>query len=61
MPKYRIIRIKESTYELINRDCLKEFYRYNPNFIGKKITQEFIINRLAKHYLGRIKPPINDA
>lgn len=60
MKKYKIVRISYKTYNLINTECLKELIKYNPDFIGEKITQEFIIHRLALYYLDKINPPNND-
>jgi hypothetical protein len=42
---------------MINIECLKELLKYNPDLIGEKITQEFIIRRITLYYLDKIKPP----
>lgn len=57
MKKYKIIRLSNSTYNMINIECLKELLKYNPDLIGEKITQEFIIRRITLYYLDKIKPP----
>jgi len=55
MPKYKIIRIKLATYELINRNCLIKLFKYNPELIGMKINSDFIIRNITKYFLYHIK------
>ena len=58
--KYLVVRISSETHKLINCECLKELLKYNPDLIGEKITQEFLIRRLALYYLDKIRPPNDD-
>ena len=39
------------TYDLVIKECISEFLEYHPNFSGMKITQNFIIRKIAEHYL----------
>lgn len=50
----RKLSVSSSTYDLVTKDCLKAFIKDNPDFDGMKITQNFIVRRIAKKYLNLI-------
>ncbi len=39
------------TKQLIIKNCTEEFLKENPQFEGMNITHNFILKRIAKHYL----------
>jgi hypothetical protein len=45
------------TKRLIVEDCVQEFLRYNPDFVGMKVTHELILRRLALYYLEQLRKP----
>lgn len=47
----RHLAVTEETFNMIMKDCIKEFLKENPKFIGMRITQNFIIRRIADFYL----------
>jgi len=42
----------EETHKLIVDGCVKAFIYDNPDYPIDKITQEFILNRIAKFYIN---------
>lgn len=51
----------ESVYNAIVVDCIKEFLEHNPTFKGMRISQDFILRRIARHYLGHDINQYNNA
>jgi len=51
---YKQLNIRKETFNLVMDDCVEEFLRYNPKFEGMNITQEFIVQRIAKSYLEKL-------
>ena len=47
----RKLSVSQSTFDLVTKDCIKAFLEDNPDFESVKITQNFIIRRMAKGYL----------
>jgi hypothetical protein len=45
------LSVSQSTFDLVTKDCIKAFLEDNPDFEGMKITQNYIIRRMAKRYL----------
>jgi len=43
------------TKELIMVQCIEEFRNQNPSFYKIKLSSKFILNRIAKYYLGEIQ------
>jgi len=39
------------TFDLVMKDCIVEFLEHHPEFSGMKITQNFIVKKIANHYL----------
>ncbi len=49
------LSVRSSTKKYVTSQCVEEFKRQNPEYkdkYGVKITQDFIVNRLARYYLG---------
>ena len=40
------------TYDMITKNCVEEFLNHHPEFIGMKLTQSFIIRKIAEFYLN---------
>jgi hypothetical protein len=51
---YRHLAVTDEVYKKVMLDCKKEFLKYNPNFKEMKLSQNFIINRLADKYLDNL-------
>jgi len=49
---YKHLAVSEDTFNKVMDDCVKEFVRNNPKFDGIYITHAFIVERMAKYYLG---------
>jgi len=45
------LKCSKETKKLIMEDCVKMFLEDNPDFQGMKISQNFILKRIAKVYL----------
>lgn len=45
------LKCSSSTKKMIMEDCIKLFLEDNPEYEGMKITQNFILKRIAKYYL----------
>jgi len=45
------LRCSKTTKKLIMLDCIEEFLLYNPDFKGMKISQGFILKKIAEHYI----------
>lgn len=45
------LSVSKSTFNLVVDDCIPAFLKDNPDFQGMKITQNFIVRRMAKMYL----------
>ena len=43
--------VDHDTYIIIMQDCIREFIDHHPEFEGMKITQSFILRKLAAFYL----------
>ena len=41
----------KETYDMITKNCIQEFLKHNPKFLGMKITQNMILRRISDHYL----------
>lgn len=52
--KERLCCSKE-TRKLIMEDCKKEFIENNPEFKDVQITQDMILNRIARYYLDTLE------
>lgn len=37
--------------DLVLKQCKEEFIRYNPKFKGMFLSQNFIVHRIAEHYM----------
>ena len=46
------LNVQQETYNKVVNECIKEFLRDNPKFKNIKITHDFIIDRIARYYLG---------
>jgi len=53
---YHKMAISHDTYNMVMVECVKEFQISNPHLIGIKITQDFIVQRIARWYLGENHP-----
>ena len=42
----------KTTKKLILNDCIKEYLVYHPELKGLRITQSFILSKIARHYVG---------
>jgi len=51
---YRHIAVSQEVYNKIMIECKKEFLEYNPEFKEMKISQNFLLNRIADKYLDNI-------
>ena len=51
---YKKLNVRPNTFNMVMEECVEEFLKYNPSFEGINITQEFIVQRIAKKYLGRL-------
>jgi hypothetical protein len=56
---YHHLTCSKETKKLIMEECKEEFLKYNPQFDGVLITQEFILKRIALSYLDKL-PPENE-
>ena len=45
------ILVDYEVYDMVMIECKKEFLEHHPEFVGMKITHNFIIRKLAEHYL----------
>ena len=43
----------EETFELIMRECTKEYLKHHPEMLGCNITQNHILKQIARFYLER--------
>lgn len=50
--KRKQLNVKKETYEKIMIECVKEFKKKNPSLDEIKVTHDFIVNRIARYYLG---------
>lgn len=41
----------KKVFKMVTEDCVNEFLEYNKDFKGMKITQNFILLKIAEHYL----------
>ena len=41
-----------ATAKMINKDCIREFVKHHPDFEEMKISQGFILKKIAEHYLS---------
>ena len=41
----------DETKKLIMEECVREFYRTNPDSEGLPVTQDFMLRRIARFYL----------
>lgn len=48
---YKVLAVKLETHDLVMKNCLKEFLKENPKFVGMKISQNYLIKRIAEFYL----------
>ncbi len=49
---YRIhLTCSQKTADMITTDCIREFIAHHPEFEGMKISQGFILKKIAEHYL----------
>jgi len=39
------------TFDLVINECKQEFLENHSEFIGMKITQNFIVRKIAEHYM----------
>lgn len=46
------LHCSQETFDLIVKDCKEEFLKHHPELEGTHITQNQILNRLAKYYMG---------
>lgn len=51
MGTYEHLSVRPDTKTLVMKNCIEEFLKYNPKFKGMHITEEFIIRRMAEHYM----------
>lgn len=45
------LTVSDSTKNLICNRCKTEFLTHHPEFVGMKITENFIVRQIAEHYL----------
>ena len=43
--------VDDETFELVMSKCVREYYESNPKQVGMRMTQNFMIRRIAEHYL----------
>lgn len=49
---YKIhLTCSKKTADMIMNDCIREFLAHHPDFEEMKISQGFILKKLAEHYL----------
>ena len=49
---YKIhLTCSKKTADMIIQDCVREFVEHHPEFEGMKISQGFILKKIAEHYL----------
>lgn len=41
----------QDVYDMIVKDCIKEYIEHHPEMLGAKISQNHILRQLAKFYL----------
>lgn len=46
--------VSKETQDLIRIQCIEEFLTKNPSFRGMNITDNFIVNRIARYYLEQL-------
>ncbi len=49
------LSVRKQTKKLVMEQCVEEFKRQNPDSVIKypvSITQDFIVDRIARYYLG---------
>ena len=51
---YKHLAVSKETYNMIVIDCVEEFLRANPDFRDMKISQNYIVARIAKKYLDML-------
>jgi len=55
MVKYsKRLACSNETFDLYMEECKTKFLKHNPQFKGIKITQEFILRRVALSYLDKL-------
>ena len=47
----RHIIVDQETFDLITKSCVEEFLVHHPEFLKFRITQKFIMKKIAEHYL----------
>ncbi len=48
----RKLSVSQSTYDMVMKDCVEAYLDDNPDSEGLQITQNFIVRRMAKKYIG---------
>jgi len=51
MSNRRHLLVDYEVYDLVIKDCKEEFLKHHPDFEGMKLTHNFMIRKLAEHYL----------
>lgn len=46
------LNVSKSTFKLVNNNCKEEFLKQNPQFKNINITHNFMVDRIARYYLG---------
>jgi len=49
---FKKLCVSEETYDLIMTDCVNEFLENNPKVRDIKVSQDYIVKRIGKHYLN---------
>lgn len=51
---YNNLAVKDETFNLVTVSCMEMFLKHNPQFKGLKISQDFLIKRIALAYLNKL-------
>lgn len=50
---YKIhLTCSKKTADMIMQDCAREFINHHPDFEGMKLSQGFMLKKIAEHYLN---------
>lgn len=49
----RRLVVDQETYDLVTKECKEEFLRHQTDIEGMKISQNFLVRRIARYYIER--------
>jgi len=54
MSNRKHLLVDYETYDLVMRDCVREFLERHPEMMGKNITQNHIVRQIALDYVNDV-------